>query len=67
MSNLELNLHNTLIFASENEGILRVVKSERMSEFRELERAGYIELDQKATGMAIVYMTDRGREYLENQ
>ncbi|WP_124115353.1 hypothetical protein [Paenibacillus xylanexedens] len=67
MSNLEINLYNSLIFANENEGLLRAVKSERMNDFRELERLGYIELDQKATGMAIVYVTELGSEYLENQ
>ncbi|WP_411735093.1 hypothetical protein [Paenibacillus sp. M2] len=67
MSYLEPNLQQALLFTQENEGVLRAVRSERMNEFRELERVGYIELDQKATGMAIVYITDLGREYLESQ
>ncbi|WP_339193860.1 hypothetical protein MKY95_19020 [Paenibacillus sp. FSL P4-0176] len=67
MSYLEPNLLQALLFTQENEGVLRAVRSERMNEFRELERVGYIELDQKATGMAIVYITDLGREYLESQ
>ncbi|WP_145413423.1 hypothetical protein [Paenibacillus xylanexedens] len=67
MLNLESNLYSTLIFAKENEGILRAVKSERMSEYRELERMGLIELNQKATGMAIVHLTDDGKEHLDSQ
>ncbi|WP_440110081.1 hypothetical protein [Paenibacillus sp. QZ-Y1] len=66
MSELEPNLQQALIFAKENEGVLRAVRSERMNEFRELERGGYIELDQKATGMCVVYLTQYGHDHLDS-
>lgn len=64
-----LNSDDTLVealkFAAETEGNMRWISSERLSKYRELSRIGCIELDQVATGGAIVYLTSEGRDYLE--
>lgn len=67
MLELESNLLQALEYAKENEGVLlQTVKFERMNEFKVLERAGYILLDQKGTGFCRVYLTEDGIDYLED-
>jgi hypothetical protein len=62
---LDENLEQALYRASLREGHLKKITQEDLHLFRQLDRMGYLSLDQKATGMGIVNLTVKGEEYLE--
>ncbi|MDP9675316.1 hypothetical protein J2W97_001299 [Paenibacillus jamilae] len=63
--NSDTKLVEALKYAAETEGVLKFVSYERINEYRQLSRLGCIDLEQKGLSGGVVYLTQEGRDYLD--